>query len=176
MVQIIHSISSISASYDALFCDLWRCLHNGVAHFSEAVEALQRCRAGGGKVILLTNAPRPNSAVRKGLDRLGVPHDAYDAIVSSGDAAQFAMFGGAIGQKVWHLGPDKDLGLFNELPEEMDGAGKIERVDLEVADEIICTGPLYEFNETAEEYRERLDTARADNAMRQPRLGSRFWR
>ena len=161
MVQIIHSISSVSASYDAFFCDIWGCLHNGGAHFPEAVEALQRFRAGGGTVILLTNAPRPNSAVRKGLDRLEVPHDAYDAIVSSGDAAQVAMFGGAIGQNVWHLGPDKDLGLFNEPPEDVDGASKIKRVDLEVADGIICTGLFDEFNETAEQYRERLEAARA---------------
>lgn len=161
MVQIIHSISSVSASYDALFCDLWGCLHNGVSYFSEAIEALQRFRAGGGAVILLTNAPRPNSVVRKGLDRLGVPSDAYDAIVSSGDAAQVAMLGGAIGQNVWHLGPDKDLGLFNDLPEDVGGARKIERVDLEVADGIICTGLFDEFNETVDEYRERLEAARA---------------
>lgn len=160
MVQIIQSVSDISASYDALFCDLWGCLHNGHAPFREAVESLQRFRASGGKVVLLTNAPRPNNAVRKSLDRLGVPRDAYDVIVSSGDAAQAAMFGGAIGENAWHLGPDKDLGLFNEPPEDADGTSTIERVDLELADGIICTGLFDEMNETAEDYRQRLDTAR----------------
>ncbi|HHC29203.1 MAG TPA: TIGR01459 family HAD-type hydrolase [Rhodobacterales bacterium] len=161
MVQIIRSVSSISASYDAIFCDLWGCLHNGVAPFPEAVEALQRFRAEGGKVLFLTNAPRPNNVVQKSLDRLGVPHDAYDAIVSSGDATQVAMFGGAIGQNAWHLGPDKDFGLFSDAPGDAEIASTIQRVDLESADVIICTGLFDEFSETAEDYRERLNAARA---------------
>lgn len=53
------------------------------------------------------------------------------------------------------LGPDKDPVLFNELPDDVDGASKIERLDLEVADGIICTGLFVEFNETAAEYRGR---------------------
>ncbi|MDD9923313.1 MAG: TIGR01459 family HAD-type hydrolase, partial [Boseongicola sp.] len=30
MVQIVDSLASISDRYDALFCDLWGCLHDGL--------------------------------------------------------------------------------------------------------------------------------------------------
>ena len=67
MTQIIRSLADLSGRYDALFCDLWGCLHNGVTPFPAAVAALQAFRAGGGKVILVTNAPRPKSSIIKQL-------------------------------------------------------------------------------------------------------------
>ena len=40
MTQIINSLAEIAADYDVLFCDVWGCLHNGVAPYPEAVAAL----------------------------------------------------------------------------------------------------------------------------------------
>ena len=73
MTQIINSLAEIAADYDVLFCDLWGCLHNGVAPYPEAVAALQDFRKQGGRVVLVTNAPRPAPYVRDQLDRMGVP-------------------------------------------------------------------------------------------------------
>ena len=74
MVQSVDSLASISDRYDALFCDLWGCLHDGLRPFPEAVEALRGFRAKGGKVVLLTNAPRPRASVERQLDeQIGVP-------------------------------------------------------------------------------------------------------
>lgn len=156
MTRILSSLADISSAYDAVFCDLWGCLHNGVAPFPEAVAALRAFRAQGGKVLLLTNAPRPARFVQQSLDRMGVPREAYDAIVSSGDAAQDAMFAGAVGRKVWHLGPEKDEGFFTEVPAEWQGQAGIERVSFEEAEGIICTGPFDEMNEVPEDYRPRF--------------------
>ncbi len=63
MTEIIPALAAVADRYDALFCDLWGCLHNGIAPFPEAVAALQAYRAQGGKVVLLTNAPRPRADV-----------------------------------------------------------------------------------------------------------------
>lgn len=156
MTRIVQSLSEISAPYDALFCDLWGCLHNGVAPFPQAVAALQQFRAQGGKVLLLTNAPRPSSFVIATLDRMGVPRDAWDAVVSSGDAAQDAMFAGAVGRKVWHLGPEKDAGFFTEVPPEWAGQPGVERVGFDQAEGIVCTGPFDEMTEVPEDYRARF--------------------
>ena len=71
-----------------LFCDVWGVVHNGIAAFPAACDALMRFRDGGGTAILITNAPRAGDAVARILDRLGVPHDAYDAITSSGDVTR----------------------------------------------------------------------------------------
>ena len=42
----------------------------------------------GGTVVLITNAPRPGDFVQHFIDRLKVPRDSYDAIVSSGDVTR----------------------------------------------------------------------------------------
>lgn len=160
MTQIVPSLATIANRYDALFCDLWGCLHNGHAPYPAAVAALRSFRAGGGRVVLLTNAPRPARFVIATLDRMGVPRDAWDLVVSSGDAAQFAMLHGAVGHRVWHLGPAKDDGFFTDYPPEFAG-DHIERVDLHQAQGIVCTGPFDELTEVPEDYRDRLLDAKA---------------
>ncbi|MDP2062595.1 MAG: TIGR01459 family HAD-type hydrolase [Phaeovulum sp.] len=161
MTQMITALAEISPAYDAVLCDLWGCLHNGMAPFPAAVAALQQFRRNGGKVVLLTNAPRPSRFVIDGLDRMGVPRDAWDLVVSSGDAAQDAMFSGAVGRRVWHLGPPKDEGFFTAVPPEWAAAPLIERVPLAEAEAIVCTGPFEELTEVPEDYRARLLFAKA---------------
>ncbi|MCF3974600.1 TIGR01459 family HAD-type hydrolase [Paracoccus salsus] len=153
MTRIIRHLSQIGANYDALLCDLWGCLHNGKRPYEAAISALQAYRSGGGRVVLLTNAPRPNQYVIAQLDRMGVPRDAWDMVISSGDAAQDAMFGGAVGRKVWHVGTEKDDGFFTDTPPEWTGAAPIRRVALEEAEGIVVTGPFDEINEAPEDYR-----------------------
>lgn len=156
MTQLIASLDEISAPYDVLYCDLWGCLHNGKTLFPGAVAALQKFRQRGGAVVLLTNAPRTRHAAKKRLVTMGLPDDAYDVIAASGDATQEAMLTGAAGRKLWHLGPGKDEDLFSEIPDWLRDQPAIERVALEEAEGIICTGPFDEFNETPEDYRARF--------------------
>jgi len=160
VTRIIASLAEISAPYDVLYCDLWGCLHNGKALFPQAVSALQAFRKKGGAVVLLTNAPRTKHAVKRRLDQMGLPEDAYDAIAASGDATQVAMLQGAAGRKLWHLGPGKDEDLFSHIPDWLKDQPPIERVSLEDAEGIICTGPFDEFNETPEDYRGRFLSAK----------------
>lgn len=160
MTKIVETLSQISAPYDAVFCDLWGCLHNGRHPYAAAVAALQQYRRGGGKVCLMTNAPRPNPYVKAQLEGMGVPDDAWDLIVSSGDAAQDAMFAGAVGRKVWHIGTEKDDGFFTDIPPEWASAPAITRVPLDEAEGIVDTGPFDERNETPEDYRARFMLAR----------------
>ncbi|WP_108501591.1 TIGR01459 family HAD-type hydrolase [Paracoccus indicus] len=159
MTRILQSLAEISASYDALFCDLWGCLHNGKQPYPAAVAALQAFRAQGGKVCLMTNAPRPNQYVVAQLDRMGVPRDAWDLVVSSGDAAQDAMFEGAVGCKVWHIGLAKDDGFFTDIPQAHVNSPAISRVELSEAEGIVASGPFDELNETPEDYRDRFQDA-----------------
>ena len=114
MTRTIRALAELGGDYDAPYCDLWGCLHNGKQAYPAAVAALQAFRRGGGKVCLLTNAPRPQQYVAAQLQRMGVPDDAFDVIVSSGDAAQDAMFQGVVGRRVWHIGTEKDDGFFND--------------------------------------------------------------
>lgn len=153
MTRILSALAEISSQYDAVFCDLWGCLHNGRQAFPDAVAALQNYRANGGTVVLLTNAPRPSWGIGGQLDRLGVPKDAYDLIVSSGDAAQLALAAGEFGRKVHHIGPERDLVFFaDQNGQPLD----VERVALEEAQSIVCTGLFDDRSETPDDYRHTI--------------------
>lgn len=159
MARIIASLDEVSGSYDALLCDLWGCLHDGINVFPDAAAALQAFREGGGKVVLITNAPRPRNQIAAQLDGLGCPRDAWDHIVTSGDSAQAALMGGAIGQKVYHMGPMRDRTFFDDLPDDLENTVKI--VPLEDAEGIACTGLVDDATETPEDYRAELLYAKA---------------
>lgn len=161
MTQIIPSLAEISDRYEAVYCDLWGCLHNGIAPFPAAVKALEAFRDKGGHVLLLTNAPRPAVAVAKQLDAINVSRDLYHGIVASGDAARAALASGAYGSKVYHIGPDRDEGFFRglELEDYYQGID-IERVPLAEAEGIVCTGPFDDQTETPEDYRAVFLTAK----------------
>jgi len=161
MTRIIAALADIAPRYDALLCDLWGCLHNGKNPFPAAVAALQAFRAGGGLVALVTNAPRPSAQVIRQLDRIGVPRDAWDVVASSGDAAQYGMFTGAVGQKVWHLGPEKDDSFFAAPPADLADPLPIARVGFDAAEGIVCTGPFDEMTDVPEDYRGRFLSAKA---------------
>ncbi|SFP99964.1 HAD-superfamily class IIA hydrolase, TIGR01459 [Roseivivax halotolerans] len=141
MTEIIRQLSDISARYDALFVDLWGCVHNGVVAYDDAVTALQAFRATGGKVVLVTNAPRPRDSVARQIAKLGVPDDAWDTIATSGDSARAAMYRGAVGRKVWFMGEDHDKSFFSPL-HIVDNPVEIEQVPLEEAEGIVCCGPF----------------------------------
>lgn len=149
MSRIIENLAEVSNLYDAAFVDLWGCVHNGVEAFPEAVAALRDFRAGGRKVVLLTNAPRARAEVQKQLVKWGVPDDAWDVIATSGDSARAAMFRGAVGQKVWFVGQPFDETFFQPL-HLVENPVKIERVELEDAEGIVCTGPFDPFADPEE--------------------------
>lgn len=141
MTQIITQLSDISDNYDALFVDLWGCMHNGVKAFPSAVKAMQDFRTRGGTVVLVTNSPKPRAGVAEQLVGFGVPTDAYDTIASSGDSARSSMFRGVVGEKVYFMGEwTRDEGFFEPL-NLLEDPVSITRVPLADADGIVCCGP-----------------------------------
>ncbi|MEL6643244.1 MAG: TIGR01459 family HAD-type hydrolase [Pseudomonadota bacterium] len=140
MTKIVQSLSEVSSDYDAVFCDLWGCLHDGLRPFPAAVAALQAFKAQGGTVVLLTNSPRPRVEVEKQLDGMGVPRDCWDTIASSGDSARLAMFEGVVGHRIYFIGQDHDLPFFEPI-HLIENCPTIERVPLAEAQGIVCTGP-----------------------------------
>ena len=160
MTEIIRSLADLSGRYDAVFCDLWGCLHNGKTVFPAAVAALQTFRKSGGKVVLLTNAPRPMSSVISQLDGMGAPRDCGELVVTSGDAAHRGMLSGAVGRKVHHIGAPKDEPFFTDFADDLAAYAKsqppIARVALNEATGIVCTGLRDDLTETPDDYRAAL--------------------
>lgn len=142
MSQIIDQFAEISGQYDAAFVDLWGCMHNGITAFPEAVAAMQKFRADGKAVVLVTNSPRPWDSVARQISDMGVPDDAWDAIATSGDSARAAMFRGIVGEKVWFMGESpRDDDFFQPL-KIIDDPVNIQQVPLDQAEGIVCCGPF----------------------------------
>ena len=140
---LIPGLSGIAHHYRGILCDVWGVVHNGVAAFKPACDALVKARESGASVILLTNAPRPSPPIYDQLSSLGVPRSAFDGVVTSGDATQAFLREQGI-SKVVHIGPERDLTLF-------DGLG-IERVDPADAELVVCTGLYDDTTESPEDY------------------------
>jgi HAD superfamily hydrolase (TIGR01459 family) len=126
---------------------VWGVIHNGYVPFAPAVDTLQRHRSNGGMVLLLTNSPRTSAGVERQLADIHVARDSWDAIVTSGDVTRTLMneHGGG---KLFHLGPDRDLSLFEGLD--------VERVPFDQARSVICTGLFREFEEKPDDYLPQL--------------------
>ncbi|MFG1376479.1 TIGR01459 family HAD-type hydrolase [Xanthobacter autotrophicus] len=149
---LVSGLSAFAGQYDLILCDVWGVLHNGVAAFPSACDALTRMRAGGASVILVSNAPRPNRFVMEMLDGLGVPRTAYDAIVTSGDVTR-EMLAARTGARTYHLGPGRDLGLFEGLD--------LVLTDLDGADLVVVTGLFHDEVETPDDYVEAIAAMKA---------------
>jgi HAD superfamily hydrolase (TIGR01459 family) len=142
----IAHFATLAGDYDVALCDVWGVVHNGVVAAPEACDALTRFRERGGTVVLITNAPRPGERVaRTILDRLGVPSAAYDGIISSGDVTR-ALIAARAGARIFHIGPERDLPLFDGLDSPM--------APLERADYVVCSGLLDDTVETPRDYEE----------------------
>jgi HAD superfamily hydrolase (TIGR01459 family) len=114
VTQILESIDAVADRYDAILCDVWGVIHNGRACFPAAAAALTRLRAQGKHVVLLTNVPKPRGPIPGQLDRLGFPREAYDAIVTSGDAIRAELAARAPGP-MYKIGPERDRVLWEGL-------------------------------------------------------------
>jgi HAD superfamily hydrolase (TIGR01459 family) len=146
---LIPHFSTLVPDYDALLCDVWGVVHNGIAAFPHACDALMRARARGAIVILITNAPRQSEVVARQLDNLHVPVETYDGIVSSGDVTR-AVIEARPGQSVCHIGPERDRSIFTGVDMRL--------APLERADYVVCSGLDNDDVETPQDYRARLET------------------
>lgn len=152
--KIINGLADIAGDYKALLCDAWGVIHNGVVLFPGVEEAMVNFRKSHGPLFILTNAPRLSDVIPAQLDRLGLSREAYDGIVTSGDATRSAIEAYA-GQKGFKLGPGKDDTLF--------GALDIEFVPMAKAQFILCTGLFDDATETPDDYVEMLTEAKEMN-------------
>jgi len=146
-IPLLDSIKDLGSRYRAWLVDIWGVMHNGHRAFPGAVAATRAYRAQGGIVVLLSNSPRPSPSVQEQLRRLGVPDDAYDATVTSGDLTRYelAKHQGAV---VFHLGPERDRPIFHGLDVEL---GPHRDAEL-----VVGSGLFDDDTETPEDYADLL--------------------
>jgi HAD superfamily hydrolase (TIGR01459 family) len=148
MTRQLDSLFDLAGRYDVLLSDVWGVIHNGREAFPGPCATLARWRAERGPVVLISNSPRPSPQVVVQLDELGVPREAWSALVTSGDATRVLLAERAPGP-AYAIGPDRDAPLY-------EGLG-LSFAPLEAASFISCTGPFDDEVETPEDYRARFD-------------------
>ncbi len=147
-IPIIASLKELGPRYRVWLVDIWGVMHNGRRAYLRAVASTRAFRASGGVVVLLSNSPRPSIAVQDQLRDLGVPYDAYDATVTSGDLTRHELekHKGAL---VFHLGPARDLPIFDGVD--------VRLVPRDEAQLIVCSGLFDDDTETPEDYAAMLE-------------------
>ncbi|MGB1405408.1 MAG: TIGR01459 family HAD-type hydrolase [Parvibaculales bacterium] len=154
--HMLGGLAEIADQYDALIVDIWGVLHNGKQPFEGVDAALLNYRQQGGKVLLLSNAPRPGPSAVKRLEVIGNRRDGFDDILTSGDAVRALMSDmGREGKKICHIGPDKDADLITDLA--------VEFIDEDAADAILFSGPYDDTTETPDDYADMLARIKARN-------------
>jgi HAD superfamily hydrolase (TIGR01459 family) len=144
-IPIVASIAELGATSDAWIVDIWGVMHNGAHAYQAAAEACSMFRARGGAVVLLSNAPRPFAAVVPHMTGLGVPADAHDAGVTSGDVTR-DMLAAWAGRRVLHVGPERDHALFTDIDIHLAAAAE--------AEVVLCSGLYDDERETPGDYAE----------------------
>lgn len=151
-IHVVPGLAALADRYDLLLCDVWGVLHDGLVGFADARDALVRFRGDGGTVVLVSNAPRPGHVVGEQLARFGTGPDAYDAIVTSGDLTREVVRSRA-GQGLFHLGPNRDRGIYDGLEVRFAEHGS--------CDYVVCTGLVDDDTDSLDDYGPLLREMRA---------------
>ena len=145
-----EGLSSIADNYQLFYVDLWGVVHNGVTLHLEAIKALKEINKKGKDYILLTNAPRPNHAVKSFLERLGMEKEIREHVFTSGEAALIYLKKNLIDKNFFHVGPPRDFDLFNEFKNN-------KSTDLNVSEYLLCTGLFDEHEDDLGYYKNLLE-------------------
>lgn len=86
MTRPIAGLSEIAHLYKAMLLDQFGVLHDGRTPIPGALEAVVRLRETGTRVAIVSNSGRRESENCARLVRLGFPSDAFDAVMTSGEA------------------------------------------------------------------------------------------
>ena len=145
-----EGLSSIVDDYQLFYVDLWGVVHNGVHLHQEAIKVLNEISKKNKDYILLTNAPRPNHAVRSFLEKLGMEKKIRDHVFTSGEAALNYLKKNLIDKTFFHVGPPRDFDLFKDF-----NKNKLESI--ENCNYILCTGLFDDQDEDLKYYKNLLE-------------------
>tara|TARA_B100001175_G_scaffold175429_1_gene149017 strand:+ start:303 stop:1121 length:819 start_codon:yes stop_codon:yes gene_type:complete len=126
-------LKSIVDNYDLFYIDLWGVIHNGINLHKQAILTLKELLKIKKSLVLLTNAPRPNQAVKIFLEKMGMEKQIRDYVFTSGEAALSYLKKFYVLEKFYHIGPPRDFDLFNEFKNN-------QSKNLDNCKYLLCTG------------------------------------
>ena len=126
-------LKAIADSYELFYIDLWGVVHNGINLHDEAINVLKQISKKNKDYVLLTNAPRPNSTVKKFLEKMGMEKEMRDHVFTSGEASLNYLKKNFLNKTFFHVGPPRDFDLFKDFE-------KNKSSNIEKSEYILCTG------------------------------------
>ena len=139
-------LSSIADNYQLFYIDLWGVVHNGVSLHNEAIITLKEITKRNKEYILLTNAPRPNSAVKSFLEKLGMEKEIREHVFTSGEASLNYLKKNLFDNFFFHVGPPRDFSLFKDFE-------KMKSDNIEKSKYIVCTGLFDNYSKDLQYYK-----------------------
>jgi len=134
----LEHLEEIYKSYDTFIVDLWGVMHNGIKLNDGAIKTISNLKKKNKKVVFLSNAPRPNKDVIQFLKKLKMKDDYLKYVQTSGEVALKSLKNKIFGTKFFHLGPERDVSLFEGLEKN--------KTTIENSEFILCTG-LFDLHE-----------------------------
>ena len=117
MTRWLNNVASLAEAYDGFVVDQFGVLHDGHQAYPGAADALLALRRRGRRVIVLSNSGKraePNAAR---LAALGIPPQAYDELLSSGELSWLMLQRrdrrpwSTLGHRVLLINPANDAAL-----------------------------------------------------------------
>ena len=145
-----EGLSSIVDNYQLFYIDLWGVVHNGISLHKEAIKTIKEITKKNKDYVLLTNAPRPNSAVKSFLEKLGMEEEIRNHVFTSGEAALNYIKKNLLDRFFFHIGPTRDFDLIKSYK-------KMKLDNLENSEYILCTGLFDNHGEDLKYYKNLLE-------------------
>ena len=113
----LNHLSEVFDTYDTFVIDLWGVMHNGIQLNIKAIEAVDQLIKNSKKIVFLSNAPRPSAKVIDFLLKMKMDRKYLSNVVTSGEAAMHAINENKFGKTFFHLGPPRDISIFEKVKE-----------------------------------------------------------
>ena len=123
-------------------------MHNGIKLNSKAMEVIKNLKKISKKIVFLSNAPRPSLKVINFLLKMGMNEKYLSSVITSGEAAMYAINQSKFGKTFFHLGPPRDTSIFDKV--------KKNKTNIDECDFILCTGLFDDYDNDLNFYREFL--------------------
>tara|TARA_Y100001933_G_scaffold6435_1_gene5829 strand:+ start:530 stop:1339 length:810 start_codon:yes stop_codon:yes gene_type:complete len=126
-------------------------LHNGVKSFPKALTALKDFKDANGKVVLVTNAPRPIKNIEYQIANLGIKDTHYDMLLTSGElTSDYINKICENNLNIFHIGGKRHHSIYKDMIHEKKITMELENI--EDADLIVCTEPFNPLRDQLSDY------------------------
>ncbi|HUP96598.1 MAG TPA: TIGR01459 family HAD-type hydrolase [Usitatibacter sp.] len=120
----LPGVAALARDYDAFILDQWGILHDGERPYPGAIECLERLRASGKRIVVLSNSGRREEENLRVMAGMGFERRLFDRCISAGEDAREALerrshpFHAALGRRYYAFTRDDNVSLLEGLPFE----------------------------------------------------------